>query len=233
MAALVFEATSHILTVPSSEPEASMVPLEEKATDKTLPVCPSKVAIFVSDFTSHNSTFSPVPEARVVPSGEKATEKMGSCDSRVANLLQVDFSHSSIVPSVDPLAIIVPSREKATDRTSPVCVRRRRVCCVATSQISTPFLPETRVAPSGENETDRTALPPERVAMCCLETFMRSKDARPTSPSESTAATRIECKGKRVRFVRGFDGITPSYSNSTTASFSPSNPRHAFTSIGP
>ena len=62
--------------MPSEEPEASIVPSGENATDRTHPVCPSREAIFslVSGFHSRTPPDAD-PETSVFPSGENTTDK--------------------------------------------------------------------------------------------------------------------------------------------------------------
>src|SRR5829696_1854992 len=64
----------HSRTVLSSEPEAISVPSGEKATQFTIPLCPSSVCRSSPLFTFHNlMVLSPEAEAISVPSGENAT----------------------------------------------------------------------------------------------------------------------------------------------------------------
>ena len=112
---MIYGDISHSRIVPSQDAEASNLPSGENATELTLPVCPSRVAIFVRVATSHSFTVSSVdPEANSVPSGENATELTPRvCPSRVAIFVRVATSHSFTVASTDPEARVVPSGEKA------------------------------------------------------------------------------------------------------------------------
>ena len=75
MAIFARVATSHSLTILSNDPEASIEPSGENATELTIAVCFS-VAIFCLVTTSHSLTVlsSAPPEASVEPLGENATE---------------------------------------------------------------------------------------------------------------------------------------------------------------
>jgi hypothetical protein len=91
--------TPHSRTVPSSDPEARILPSGEKATLHTVLVCPERAHSSRPLATSHSLTvLSLAPEANVLPSGEKAT-LFPACSERTRSSRPPATSHSLMVKS--------------------------------------------------------------------------------------------------------------------------------------
>ena len=110
-------ARSHNWTIPSSDPEASIVPSGENATEWT-PSPRSENSFIFLFFTSHSLT-RPLarPTARVV-SSVIATERTGDKAMMRVSVFPVAGFHKRTVLSADPVASRVPSGEKSTERTA-------------------------------------------------------------------------------------------------------------------
>ena len=163
---------SHSLIVLSSDPEDSIVPSGENATERTSSVCPSSVVVF-SVAISHSTTVpSPDPEASIVPSGENATDKTFPLRaSNVSVFCPVAVFQSLIVLSKDPEAS-TPWRENATELTQSVWPSSVVAFPVAISHSTTvpSFRPEAISVPLGENATDSTDLEAVSVPFCGKDT---------------------------------------------------------------
>src|SRR5512133_3313710 len=93
-------ATSHSFTVTSWLPLANVLPLGEKDSDVTGPLCPSKVWVRSPDAASHNSTLplldfkpSPLPMANIWLSGARAMAETSYSLLSVSFNLPVPASH--------------------------------------------------------------------------------------------------------------------------------------------
>ena len=158
-----------------------------------------------------------------LPPEENDTEATPSaCPSRVA-ISPPDFpSHNLIVRSQDPEARVAPSgEEKETELTASVCplsVANDFSAFTCHSLISLSHDPEeASVFPSGEKATELTSCPwASRVATRCGEISESTKSVRPASPSELMACTRIGWAIGSDRLEKKEEGISPSYSNSTS-----------------
>ncbi len=156
----------HRRIVPSTLPDASVLPSCEKASPRitTQSVCPVS-SRFTSPLagSSRRTTPSIAPTASCLPSGEKATPVTqtrvapscisGALNEKPLRCRPVATSHSRTLPSREPEASDVLSGEKATPPSRSVCPLS--VCSerpVATSQIRMvrSMLPEASSLPSGE-----------------------------------------------------------------------------------
>jgi hypothetical protein len=101
---------------PSPPPEAIKLPLGEKVTESTSPVCPVKVLTKVPSVTLHIlMVLSKLPEAIKFPLGEKVTEyTLSVCPVKVLTKVPSDTLKIPIPPPLFGEAKNCPSGEKTT-----------------------------------------------------------------------------------------------------------------------
>ena len=161
-------ATSQTFTVLSQLPVKRVLPSREKATQKTVEVCPFSVArsffvarsqILTSPVPS-GSLYRPATEASSLPSGEKATPHSRCvCPWSVVSSLPVASSYNRTVLSMQAVASTVLSSEKTSENVDGIgpwntAAFRRVVRSHMRMVLSSP--PLTRVLPSGEGTANQT-----------------------------------------------------------------------------
>ena len=187
--------------------------------DVPCPVCPSRTAVWVRLFTSHNRTvLSPLPEARVRPSGENDTERHYPISSHALRGRRSGCrcprpTTEPFYPNF-PTARVRPSGENDTELTHTHALRGRRPGCRCprpTTEPCCPNSPTARVRPSGENATERTpsvwhpTLRGRRSGCGCL---------RPTTEPFISRSAAI--RSRQQGFVCPSQLVPPSHNRSST-----------------
>src|SRR5262249_2384135 len=120
------ESTSQRRMLPSTLPEASVLPSGGKATEVTTPLWPRRLPSPLAPGVRpcSRTVLSKPAEARALPSGAKARALIGPLWTFAASRgLPPSGRQSVIVPSALAAARVLRSGEKATAPTQPPCFR--------------------------------------------------------------------------------------------------------------
>lgn len=191
------EAISHILTVVSHDPDASLDPSGEKAIQLIRFEWPVKIAVHAPEAVSQiRAVSSSDPDASFDPSGEKAAELTHSeCPSSTETLTPGFTSRKRMLVALRVLdAHTLPSDETARLAPEPIGLSNAAVHVsdpTSQTRMASSLEPDVRFDPSGRNARDVTGLEwPLSIAVQTPEPELQSRTVQSSDPDANCAPSR-------------------------------------------